>query len=286
VGETSSAYKASDDFNIFVISDGTGKTATSVVQAALLQFDLPRVNIMRFTHIRNREEIYSILDIVQPQKDVVAYTVVNEELAQALRAESLNRGILAIDLLGPVVEVLKKVSSRQPRGTPGLFRRSEEELSPKVEALEYAWKESSGFSVSNLDEADIILLGVWYPRREEGILMLAERGVKAAFLMLDPGLPLPPHFEEIMTHYLNKPVIGLTMDADYLSSVREARIKALGLDALLGKSQKEVVKKELDFAQRVYDRLGCQVINITGLSNKDLVSMIISQIKRKREETR
>jgi regulator of PEP synthase PpsR (kinase-PPPase family) len=68
--------------------------------------------------------------------------------------------------------------------------------------------------------------------------------------------------------------------------VREEIIKALGLDALLSKSQKEVVKKDLDFAQKVYDKLGCQVIDITGLSNKDLVSTIISQIKRKREEMR
>jgi len=286
VGESSSAYKVSDDFNIFVISDGTGKTATSVVQAAISQFDLPRVNIMRFTHIRNREQIYSILDIVQPQKDVVAYTVVNEELAQVLRAESLNRGILAIDLLGPVVEVLKKVSSRQPRGTPGLFRRLEEELSPKMEALEYAWKESSGFSISNLKDADVIILGVWYPRREEGILMLAERGIKAAFLMLDPALPLPPNFEEIVACSPDKPIIGLRMNVDYLSRVREERVKALGLDSLLSKAKKEVIKEELDFAQRIYDKLGCQVIDITGLSSKDLVSTIISQIKRKREEMR
>lgn len=106
--EMNSAYKVSDDFNIFVISDGTGKTATSMVQAALLQFDLPRVNIVRFARIRSREEIYNILDMVQPKKDIIAYTVVNEELAQALRVESLNRGILALDLLGPVVEALKK----------------------------------------------------------------------------------------------------------------------------------------------------------------------------------
>ena len=52
------------------------------------------------------------------------------------------------------------------------------------------------------------------------------------------------------------------------------------------KAEKEVVKEELDFAQRVYDKLGCQVIDVTGLSSRDLVNAIVSQIKKKREEMR
>lgn len=277
------AYKVSDDFNIFVISDGTGKTATSVVHAALLQFDLPRVSIMDFAHVRSQEQICSILDMVEPQKDIVVYTVVDEELLHTLRAELLNRGLLALDLLGPLVEVLKKVSSRQPRGIPGLFRRLEEQSS-ELEALEYAWKSSGGFSVSDLKEADIVLLGVWYPHRERGILMLAERGIKAAFLMLDPNLPLPPHFEDTIVSPLAKPVLGLKVDANYLSEARRERIRALGLYDLEWKADIEVVEQELDFAHRVYDRLGCQVIDITGLNSKDLVNTIISQIKKEKEE--
>lgn len=277
------AYKVSDDFNIFVISDGTGKTATSVVHAALLQFDLPRVSIMDFAHVRSQEQICSILDMVEPQKDIVVYTVVDEELLHTLRAELLSRGLLALDLLGPLVEVLKKVSSRQPRGIPGLFRRLEEQSS-ELEALEYAWKSSGGFSVSDLKEADIVLLGVWYPHRERGILMLAEKGIKAAFLMLDPNLPLPPHFEDTIVSSLAKPVLGLKVDANYLSEVRRERIRALGLYDLEWKADIEVVEQELDFANRVYDRLGCQVIDITGLNSKDLVNTIISQIKKEKEE--
>jgi regulator of PEP synthase PpsR (kinase-PPPase family) len=85
---------------------------------------------------------------------------------------------------------------------------------------------------------------------------------------------------------VDKPVIGLQMDVDYLTRVREERVRALGLDRLLYKAEKEVVKEELDFAQRVYDKLGCQVIDVTGLSSRDLVNAIMSQIKKKREEMR
>ncbi|HSV30727.1 MAG TPA: kinase/pyrophosphorylase, partial [Atribacteraceae bacterium] len=115
----SNDYLISDDFNIFVISDGTGRTAHTVVEAALAQFELPRVNVLRFNNIKNKEEVFSIFDMVRHQKDIIVYTIVNEELAQSIMAEALSRNILAVDLLGPIVGVLKKLSSRKPRGEPG-----------------------------------------------------------------------------------------------------------------------------------------------------------------------
>jgi len=168
---------ASDDFNIFVISDGTGKTAFSVVQAALLQFELPRVNVLRFTHVRSEEEIYNIMDMVRVGKDIVVYTVVNEDLARVLRAEAANRSVIALDVLGPMVEALKRVSLRKPRGIPGILQR-EENVAERLEAIEYAMEKSTGFSVSNLDQADVVLLTVWYPHRDECILRLAEKSIK------------------------------------------------------------------------------------------------------------
>lgn len=274
---------ASDDFNIFVISDGTGKTAFSVVRAALLQFELPRVNVLRFTHLRSEEEIYNIMDMVRIHKDIVVYTVVNERLAQILRAEAAHRSVIALDVLGPVVEALRKVSSRKPRGIPGILQR-EEDMTDRLEAIEYAMEKSTGFSVMNLDQADVILLTVWYPHRDECILRLAEKGIKCGYVMLDPNLPLPVNFEEVVGGSTRSLVVGIDMDPQYLSELRAERIKALGLYCLEEKSHPERVQKELHFARGIYERLHCLVIDITHLSIHDVVEKILEQIKKKREE--
>lgn len=274
---------AGDDFNIFVISDGTGKTAFSVVQAALLQFELPRVNVLRFTHVRSEEEIYNIMDMVRIHKDIVVYTVVNERLAQVLRAEATHRSVIALDVLGPVVEALRKVSLRKPRGIPGILQR-EEDVTDRLEAIEYAMEKSTGFSVMNLDQADVILLTVWYPHRDECILRLAEKGIKCGYVMLDPNLPLPVNFEEVVGGNTRSLVVGIDMDPQYLSGLRAERIKALGLYCLEEKSHPEIVQKELLFAREIYERLHCLVIDITRLSVHDVVEKILEQIKKKREE--
>lgn len=274
---------ASDDFNIFVISDGTGKTAFSVVQAALLQFELPRVHVLRFTHVRSEEEIYNIMDMVRVGKDIVVYTVVNEDLARVLRAEAANRSVIALDVLGPVVEALKKVSLRKPRGIPGILQR-EENVAERLEAIEYALEKSTGFSVSNLEKADVVLLTVWYPHRDECILRLAEKGIKCGYVMLDPNLPLPVNFEDVVGGGVRPLVVGIDMDPEYLSELRLERIRALGLHCLVEKASRERVEEELTFARAVYARLRCPVIDITRLSIHDVVGKILEQIKKKREE--
>ncbi len=277
-------YQVSDDFNIFVISDGTGKTAFSVVQAALLQFELPRVSILRFTNVRNREEIYSIMDMVRVQKDIVVYTIVNEELAETVRIEAVNRSVTALDVLGPLVETLKRRSSRRPRGIPGLFQRSEERVTERLEAIEYALEKSTGFSVSNLEQADIILLTVWYPHRDECILRLAEKGIKCGYVILDPHLPLPTNLEEVVCRASKSLRVGIKMDPIYLSALRSERIKALGLNCLAEKASLEEVQKELDFAQAIYEKLGCSVIDVSQLSSEEIVNLLLGQIKKREEE--
>lgn len=281
--ENQEAQGTSDDFNIFVISDGTGKTAFSVVQAALLQFELPRVNVLRFTHVRSEEEIYNIMDMVRVGKDIVVYTVVNEDLARVLRAEAANRSVIALDILGPIVEALKRVSLRKPRGIPGILQR-EESVAEYLEAIEYAMEKSTGFSVSNLDQADVVLLTVWYPHRDECILRLAEKGIKCGYIMLDPSLPLPVNFEEVVGKGAKPLIVGIDMDPQYLSELRLERIRALGLHCLVEKASPERVEEELAFAQSVYERLSCPVIDITRLSVHDVVGKIFEQIKKKREE--
>ncbi|MCX6089584.1 MAG: kinase/pyrophosphorylase [Candidatus Atribacteria bacterium] len=274
----------SDDFSIFVVSDGTGKTAYSMVQAALAQFDLPRVNIQRFDHIKNKEEIFSILDMARPHKDVLVYTIVNDDFAQAILAESFNRSILVLDLLGPIVNILNKLSCRQPRGEPDLLRLMERDSSTVLEAVEYALEKSTGVSVWNLDQAQVVILTVWYPHRNECAMVLAEKGIKCGYLILNPDFPLPMNLDEILGNKTRKVLIGVVMDPEYLRDLRSERIAALGLNRMEYKADIQVIQQELDFAKSIYHRLDCRVIDITHLSTRDVINQILFEIKKQREE--
>ncbi|MDD3713765.1 MAG: kinase/pyrophosphorylase [Atribacterota bacterium] len=276
--------KTSDDFSIFVVSDGTGKTAYLAVQAALAQFDLPRVKILRFDHVKNKEEIFSILDITRPQKDLVIYTLVNDDFVQALVSESLHRQILVLDLLGPIVNSIRKLSTRSPRGEPGLLHGSNRESVAITEAVEYALAESTGVSFSRLNEAQVIILTVWFPHRDDCILQLAKKGIKCGYMMLNPDLPLPQNMEDILGKDPGKIVIGFIMEPELLQKLRNERIMNLGLNYMEYKANQEVVRQEIKFAQDIYQKLNCPVIDITSLNSKDIINQILLKIQKQREE--
>ncbi|MBP8933683.1 MAG: kinase/pyrophosphorylase [Candidatus Atribacteria bacterium] len=277
-------FKNSDDFCIFVVSDGTGKTAYLAVQAALAQFDLPRVKILRFDHVKNKEEIYSILDMASPQKDMVIYTLVNDEFVQALITESLQRRIIILDLLSPIVNSIKKLSTRSPRGEPGLLHNSDGESLAITEAVEYALAESTGVSFSRLDEAQVIILTVWFPHRDECVMQLAQKGIKCGFMMLNPDLPLPQNLEKILGKEKGKVIIGFIMEPEFLRKLRNERIINLGLNYMEYKADQEVVRQEIEFAQNIYRQLNCPVIDITNLNSKDIINQILLKIQEQREE--
>ena len=277
-------FKNSDDFSIFVVSDGTGKTAYLAVQAALAQFDLPRVKILRFDHVKNKEEIYSILDMASPQKDMVIYTLVNDEFVQALITESLQRRIIILDLLSPIVNSIKKLSTRSPRGEPGLLHNSDGESLAITEAVEYALAESTGVSFSRLDEAQVIILTVWFPHRDECVMQLAQKGIKCGFMMLNPDLPLPQNLEKILGKEKGKVIIGFIMEPEFLRKIRNERIINLGLNYMEYKADQEVVRQEIEFAQNIYRQLNCPVIDITNLNSKDIINQILLKIQEQREE--
>jgi len=277
-------FKNSDDFSIFVVSDGTGKTAYLAVQAALAQFDLPRVKILRFDHVKNKEEIYSILDMASPQKDMVIYTLVNDEFVQALITESLQRRIIILDLLSPIVNSIKKLSTRSPRGEPGLLHNSDGESLAITEAVEYALAESTGVSFSRLDEAQVIILTVWFPHRDECVMQLAQKGIKCGFMMLNPDLPLPQNLEKILGKEKGKVIIGFIMEPEFLRKLRNERIINLGLNYMEYKADQEVVRQEIEFAQNIYRQLNCPVIDITNLNSKDIINQILLKIQEQREE--
>ena len=71
-----------EHYRIFVLSDGTGQTGKRVLEAALLQFDLP-VMIIRIPRVRTVEQVKEVVTDAARWHGMVVYTLVSVELRQA-----------------------------------------------------------------------------------------------------------------------------------------------------------------------------------------------------------
>ena len=90
----------------------------------------------------------------------------------------------------------------------------------QIEALNFTMEHDDGHLPGNLDDADIILVGISRTSKTPTSIYLANRGYKTANVPLVPGVPLPPKLE----HQTKAFVVGLVASAERIAQVRHNRV--------------------------------------------------------------
>ncbi len=256
---------------IYLISDSTGETAKSVVEAAASQFDADSIKLKLFAHIESTKDIKGILDKVDKEKSFIVYTIVKPELRLFLKEESQKKSIFSFDLLGPIMDHIERISGIRPKLQPGLIRKMDKKYFERMEAMEFTVKYDACQGEVDLSPADLIILGISRTSKTPLSMYLAHRGIKVANVVLDLEVEPPPSI-----HTLPKEkIIGLTIDPANLIEIRTKRLKTLGLTDESIYTDKERVLKEVKYAENIYKRIGCPVIDITNKAIEDIATEII-----------
>src|ERR671925_2346534 len=144
--------ESTDDYRIFVLSDGTGQTGKHVLEAAVIQFDQP-VMIIRIPHVRTVEQVNELVADAARGHSMIVYTLVSVELRQAVHIAAMERGVIAVDLLGGLLSKLQDFFHRTPWGRPGLLAQNGEGYVERVEAMEFTVQHDDGKIVDDLSSA-------------------------------------------------------------------------------------------------------------------------------------
>ncbi|MEW6771303.1 MAG: pyruvate, water dikinase regulatory protein [Bacillota bacterium] len=256
---------------IYIVSDSIGETAELVGRAAVSQFDAGNAEIRRIPYVSHSEEIPAIVAQAAEEGGVIIFTLVMPHLREILLAEARRHGLPAVDILGPVLDALRRVTGREPRFEPGLMRKVDEEYFARVEAIEFAVKYDDGRDPRGITEADIVVLGVSRTGKTPLCMYLAHKRIKAANVPLVPEVSIPNEVFSVPLHRL----VGLTIQPDYLFSIRRERLKTLGLPADAEYANAERIRKELAYAEDVMRRMGCVIIDVTGKAVEETASKVL-----------
>ncbi|AKX93362.1 putative pyruvate, phosphate dikinase regulatory protein [Moorella thermoacetica] len=263
---------------IYVISDSLGETAEYVARAAASQFDGGGLDIRRVPYVTDLDHLEEVVNEAAQEQGIIAFTLVLPDLKKKLLELAAARGLEAVDLLGPLMDAITRVTGGRPRLEPGLIRRTDEDYFRKMEAIDFAVKYDNGKDIRGLSHADLVLIGVSRTSKTPVCMYLAHKRLRAANLALVPEVPLPGEL-------LNLPpekIIGLTIDAGLLYQIRQERLKTLGLPGPAGYATRERIEEELAYARRVMDQLGCPVINVINKAVEETAGKIL-QIYYRRE---
>ena len=90
----------------------------------------------------------------------------------------------------------------------------------RIDALNYTMMHDDGQQTDDLEEADVLLIGVSRTSKTPTSIYLANRGVKTANVPLVSGVPLPPDLER-----LQRPlVVGLYATPERIVQIRQNRL--------------------------------------------------------------
>lgn len=258
---------------IDVLSDSTGETGERVLRAALLQFPRGEVEIRRHARVRTRERVDPILKQVGADDALLIFSVVSPDLSAYIHQKTVELRIEAIDVIGGVIGKLQAFLGDDPVQSPGALVPLSAEYFRRIEAVEFTVRSDAGREPENLAKADVVLIGLPRTSKTPVAMVLAQRGLKVASLTLKPGKALPAELDQVMTGR----VVGLTIDVDSLTALRQAQLAKLGMPA--DPRVRVHVEQEIRAAEAVFAKHpGWATVDMTGRSVDDTAAIILEHL--------
>jgi regulator of PEP synthase PpsR (kinase-PPPase family) len=267
---------------VFFISDGTGITAETFGNAILAQFEfkprhvrLPFIDTVDKAHqvVRHVNHVAEL----EGRRPIVFTTLVNVEILQVI--EEGCRGML-LDMFGTFVRPLEIELGMKSNHRVGRFSdvSKSQEYHDRIEAINFSLAHDDGQSNRDLEQADVILVGVSRSGKTPTSLYLAmQHGLKAANYPLIPDdferQQLPPALVA-----QRKKIFGLSIQPERLAEIRNER-RPNSRYAALDNCRMEVAE-----AEAMMRRAGIRWLSTTTKSIEEIATTILQEIRPERLE--
>ncbi len=261
--------------HIFIVSDGTGGTAKQALKAALVQFEFAEVQTYLRPDVRTDKEVLDIISEAYKMKAVIIHTLVSKKLRHLILEQGRLHDLRTIDLMGPLLAQLSHHFENSPSERPGIFHLLNKAYFQRIEAVEFTLRHDDGQRVEELNNADIVLLGVSRTFKTPLSVYMANKGWRVANVPIILDIPLP----DIVYDLPPERIFCLTTYPIRLAELRQVRDKHLG--GLTGNySDRTYVQKELNYALRIFKtHKKWTIVNVTNKPIEEISSEILAYIR-------
>ena len=267
--------------HLHLVSDATGETVRTLGRACVSQFDGIDVREHFWVLIRNRDQLLGVIEGVRAAPGVVLATVVNDELRHLLEVACREAGAPFVSLLDEPVNAISEWAGQPAHHRPGRRQKLDEEYFARIDAMQFTMVHDDGQMGEDLDEADIVIIGVSRSSKTPTCIYLANLGYKAANVPFVPEVPLPDRVME-----LTRPlVVGLTVDPGRLVQVRRNRLRSLHEQRETDYVDLERVRTEVTASRRLFAEKGWPSIDVTRRSIEETAAGIIRLLEQRTHDS-
>lgn len=258
---------------IFVVSDGTGRTAERTLRAALVQFPGAEVDIIVRSSVRTEARVRQVVLEAAAARGFIVHTIVTRTVREAMVRVGRENNVETIDLMGPLIARLSETLATSPAEKPGLFAQLNESYFRRIETMEFALRHDDGQRVEDIPKAEIVLLGVSRTFKTPLSIYLAFKGWFVANVPVVMNQEIPAVLERVSPER----VFCLDTNPRELAELRRARDEHLQGGAGPSYADPEYIRIELMQARQLYARHpGWTVINVTNKPIEEIATEILA----------
>ncbi|HWX72728.1 MAG TPA: pyruvate, water dikinase regulatory protein [Xanthobacteraceae bacterium] len=266
-------------FHLHLISDATGETLITVARAAAAQY--AKVTPVEHMHplVRTQKQLDRVLAEIEEQPGIVLYTLLQENLVARLEQKCRDLGVPYLSILGPVLHLFQAYLGAESTHKVGAQHTLNAEYFRRIDALNYTMLHDDGQLTDDLEEADVLLVGVSRTSKTPTSIYLANRGVKTANVPLVPGVQLSPGIERLK-HPL---IVGLYASPERVVQIRQNRLLSLKAHRDDDKYiDREAVAEEIAASRRLCGRHNWPLIDVTRRSIEETAAAILALLGERR----
>ncbi len=267
-------------FHLHMISDATGETLLAAGRAAAAQYKDARAIEHIYPLIRNEKQLARVLDEIESEPGIVLYTVVDQKLARGIDESCAALGLPCVSVLEPVLMVFQSFLGTPAGRRMGAQHVLDAHYFRRIEALNFTMDHDDGQLPLDVEEADVILVGISRTSKTPTSIYLANRGVKACNVPIVLDIPLP----EELSRAKRPLIVGLVASAERISQIRQNRILgALSEDSFNPYTDRATIAREIAYARQICARHGWPVIDVSRRSIEETAAAVLALYAKSRE---
>ncbi len=268
-----------EKYNVYLVSDSTGETLDRIFLSLQSQFANFIYEKKEYAFVRTENQIDKIIiECKNLQNTIILYTIVETKLAKYIANQSQKNNVPCFGILGNLILSFSKLLNQKAIHKPSAQHVLDEDYYKRIEAIQFTMSHDDGKKVDDVDDADIILLGVSRTSKTPTSIYLANRGYKT----INIPLVLSQNIPEDLVQNTKACIVGLVADPERLADIRRNRVAIMKDHNLKEYTDIEFIKKEINDSKNLFKKNNWPIIDVTRRSVEETAASIlkIREIKK------
>jgi len=262
-----------EKYNVYLVSDSTGETLDRIFLSLKSQFTNFEYEKKEFAFVRTEQQIDKIIKECLSLKNVIIlYTIVETKLAKYISNVSEKNNVPCFGILGNLILNFSKLLNQKAIHKPSAQHVLDDDYYKRIEAIQFTMSHDDGKKLDDINNADIVLLGVSRTSKTPTSIYLANRGYKTINipLVLDQKIP-----EDLKSEKNKVCVIGLVADPERLADIRRNRVAIMKESNIKEYTNIDFIKDEVNRSKKLFNKFKWPIIDVSRKSVEETAASIL-----------